>query len=102
MYTMDERVVEYFKICTLRIGNRRHVINDLTPSQIEIIIPKTDLNVYFKYKNYYAINDTIIGGNKANNDDNNNGTVDDDNADDNNGASDDIADGSSKHIILVY
>jgi len=92
---MDERVVEYFKICTLRIGNRRHVINDLTPSQIEIIIPKTDLNVYFKYKNYYAINDTIIGGNKANNDGN------DDNDDDITGDIA-IADGSSKHIILVY
>lgn len=60
---MSDSIVKYYLLCTVRLGGKRHMLNDLEPEQLTITLTKKELSLYLrKHDGQYIINDTVVGG----------------------------------------
>lgn len=63
---MSDSIIKYYLLCTVRLGGKRHMLNDLEPEQLTITLTKKELSLYLrKHDGQYIINDTVVGGEEA-------------------------------------
>lgn len=57
---MEKEIIDYYHLCSTRLGKKQHVISDMNTDEI---FSKKELELFFKKKdNKYIANETIIGG----------------------------------------
>lgn len=62
---VDERIVKYYLLCTTRNGSKRHIASELYTRTRGNMITKKDYETYLRpHGEYFAIKDSVVGGNE--------------------------------------
>jgi len=60
---MQDNIINYYLLCSVRLGTKRHMINELPPESIDVIFSKKEQELFLrKLDGVYIINETVIGG----------------------------------------
>lgn len=58
----NDRIIKYYLLCSISIGARRHMINDI-PRDINKIFTKKEIDIYFRKQGDNLVpNEVVIGG----------------------------------------
>ncbi len=58
------KIIQYYLLCTVRNGKKRHIINELPKDKINIVVTRKEMNLYFRQQDgYYVPKEVVVGGN---------------------------------------
>lgn len=59
----DSRLTKYYLLCSIRLGEHKHIVSELPDKKLEVLLTKKEVNLYLrKHGNYYVARERIIGG----------------------------------------
>jgi len=67
---MDSRdlIKKYYLLCSAQIGERKHIINDISNENRDLLFSKKEISVFLRKKDgLYVAREVIIGGREVNN-----------------------------------
>lgn len=64
---VHDRIAQYYRLCTVRTGGRRHIIDSIK-NEIGTIVNKKEMDIYFRIQDGYLVpKEIVIGGNDSSN-----------------------------------
>ncbi len=58
-----DRITKYYLLCTIRMGQKTHIVDMLDSAQLNIVFTKKEADLYLrKMGDHYTARETIIGG----------------------------------------
>ncbi len=62
---VHEKIVQYYRLCTVRAGGRRHIIDSIK-DLVGTIINKKEMDIYFRIQDGNLVpKEIVIGGNES-------------------------------------
>lgn len=60
----NEKIIRYYKLCTVRIGERKHIIDGIK-NTIAPLVTKKDIETYFRNQDGYLVpREIVVGGSR--------------------------------------
>lgn len=60
-------IIKYYLLCTVRVGVKKHIVDDIPSEKLGAIISKRDAGVYLRKHNGYLIaRESVVGGGSSN------------------------------------
>jgi hypothetical protein len=64
---VNEKITKYYLLCSVRMGMRKHIVNELPDKKINVIFTGKEISLYFRQQDgCYVAREIIIGGNTSN------------------------------------
>lgn len=62
--SINSVIRDYYLLCSIAIGGKRHTISELETKNLEIIFTKKEINLYLREREpgIYIAKETIVGG----------------------------------------
>ncbi len=65
---MDDRIIKYYLLCTVRIGSKAHIVNEIPDKKLSIVFTKKEIGLFLrKQGNQWIAKDIVVGGHQTNN-----------------------------------
>lgn len=63
----SEKIIKYYLLCTIRSGSKKHIFDEVADTDLNTIITKKELSVYFKkHDNDTIVKESVVGGSDNN------------------------------------
>lgn len=63
-----DKIINYYLLCTVRMGRKAHIIDDIKPKDLEIIFTKKEIELYLrKHDGCYIAREIVVGGDEMQN-----------------------------------
>lgn len=60
---MSEKIVKYYLLCTVRMGSKIHIVDELPDKKLNIILTRKEMNLYLrKQDGHYIAREIVVGG----------------------------------------
>lgn len=67
-YKQRNKIINYYLLCSVRLGVRAHIINEIPAKKINVLLTQKEINLYLRLQNgLYVAREHIIGGEEPNN-----------------------------------
>jgi hypothetical protein len=62
----DERITNYYLLCTVRNGYKRHIIDEFDERELKIVFTKEETMLYLRrHDGHYIAREIVVGGSQA-------------------------------------
>ncbi len=59
----DEHITNYYLLCTIRAGGKKHVISEIPDKDLALVVTKKEYATFFKGdRSSLAVRESVIGG----------------------------------------
>ncbi len=63
-----DKIVNYYLLCTVRMGYKAHIIDEIKPKDLEIVFTKREIELFLrKHDDHYIAREIVVGGDETNN-----------------------------------
>ncbi len=61
--SVNEKIVNYYLLCTTRIGGKTHIVDALQDTQLNIVFTKKEIDLFLrKHDKHYIAREIVVGG----------------------------------------
>ena len=60
---INDKIVKYYLLSTVRMGSRKHIVNELPDRKIELVFTKKEIDLFLRIQDgQYVAKEIVIGG----------------------------------------
>jgi hypothetical protein len=59
---VNDKIINYYRLCSLREGGKRHLIDELQEQELDVVLTKKEINLFFRKKDgKYIAKEIVVG-----------------------------------------
>ncbi len=59
----QDKLAKYYQLCTVRMGKKAHMIDDLARTDVDVILTKKEVDLFFRQADgHYIAREIVVGG----------------------------------------